>query len=970
MSVDPASSSREARFNEIVAAYLQAVQDGRAPDRDDLLARHPDLGADLRAFFVDHDRIRQAAAPLRPDEPTATEAPPDGSALGRVRYVGDYELLEEIARGGMGVVYRARQMSLNRLVALKMILAGQFASPADVQRFRTEAEAAANLDHPNIVPIYEVGEYDGQPYFSMKLVDGSSLSQKVPQLQGDLKAAARLVAVAARAVHYAHQRGILHRDLKPANILLDPNGVPHVTDFGLAKRVAGPGHPPGASLTQTGAIVGTPSWMPPEQAAGKKGLTTAADVYSLGAILYAVLTGRPPFEADTPLDTLLQVLEQEPERPGARNPKVDRDLETICLRCLEKEPERRYESAAALADDLEHWLADEPIRARPSSAVERGVKWVKRQRAVAGLWGLALLLSLVALVSLVGADRLVTLLLFAGVWLIVAFRFLRQQAHVRDAEERRVPGLRIALSRFFPLFRVCRGLVILAFGLIIVLGTLGRLVNLQLVPLWAVDPALRIAVGVALAFGVVIISVPIRALRDALQRQAASRPGAAPGPARPGEPVPVAGRRPTLAIGFWGRVILGALGGLVLAALFHRTLLPGQQGAWLDASLRVAAPLGLVVGAAFGALWAAYRGTPVAAVVTAAVAAGAVCVLLFSPRMAREDWLIIRFDSWFLLYIPAAVVAAAGAALAGGRGLKIPALAGVDLILFPLGLLAGLALFVCLAVLGGEVGLQAGGTVGRSVGELLGAAVGSMLGVGLMVAILRSPAVQAVASVAGMAGRRLVPTEARRRPVPRKLWVVVLGVLGLAVFTGLWLRVQDSPSVVLPPIRDARTLLQYVAKPGPGSAVALSPDGRLRLAGERDNTLRLWDVATGTELRRFGPGGVRVHAVAFAPDGHHVLSGYEDGTACVWDAETGQELRRFERHRQRVTGVAFALDGRRAVSGSYDGTVRWWDAETGRQLGVWRGNRYGVRIVGFTADGRHVLVGMSDGRGSLLELPK
>lgn len=322
--------------------------------------------------------------PARRVPPTPADVVP----ATRVRFFGDYDLLEEIDRGGMGVVYRARQVSLDRTVAVKMVLSGQFASEAEVRRFHTEAEAAASLDHPNIVPIYEVGEHEGQHYFSMPFVDGRSLAARVsdPTFEISCGAAARLVATVARAVHYAHQRGILHRDLKPGNILLDAQGEPHVTDFGLAKRVG-----LDSGMTASGSVVGTPHYMAPEQAAGKsKHLTTAADIYGLGAILYHLLTGKPPFEADTPLEVMRQVVEQEPKPPSSIRCHVDRNLETICLKCLEKDPQRRYGSAGALADDLERWLRHEAILARPAGAWKHAASWIKRHPAAAGLLGLCL----------------------------------------------------------------------------------------------------------------------------------------------------------------------------------------------------------------------------------------------------------------------------------------------------------------------------------------------------------------------------------------------------------------------------------------------------------------------------------------------------------------------------------------------------------------------------------------------------
>ncbi len=290
----------------------------------------------------------------------------------------------------MGVVYRARQVTLNRVVALKMILAGQLASAGDVKRFKTEAEAAGGLDHPNIVPIYEVGEFEGQHYFSMKLVEGGNLTSFSRDPKGNAHAPskiAHIVATIARAVHHAHRRGILHRDLKPANILLDDKGQPNITDFGLAKRVEGT-----SGMTQSGAIVGTPGYMAPEQVRAEKQLTTGVDVYGLGAILYELLTSRPPFTAKTPFDTLKEVLEREPVPPRSFDQAIDRDLETICLKCLRKEPAQRYASALELADELERYVRGEPILARPVGNLERTAKWVRRNPVVSAMMTAILLL--------------------------------------------------------------------------------------------------------------------------------------------------------------------------------------------------------------------------------------------------------------------------------------------------------------------------------------------------------------------------------------------------------------------------------------------------------------------------------------------------------------------------------------------------------------------------------------------------
>ena len=381
------ASIRTAALKELVLLdVFYRRQNGHSPAVGEYADPFPELNPTWLAEVVEGERG------VAPNAPTATggglrAAPP---AFVGERFAG-FKVLGEIARGAMGVVFRARQSAPNRVVALKMIRAGEFADPAEVRRFRQEAEAAATLDHPNIVSIYEVGECRGVQFYAMRLVEGGSLAVRMGELsvaKAHTRAEARqrqkkvgeLMAAAARAVNHAHQRFVLHRDLKPGNILLDASGAPHVTDFGLARRIG-----QDSTLTRTGAILGTPSYMAPEQAGGSAAVTTGADVYGLGAVLYELLAGRPPFAGADTLDTLFQVREREPVGPRAVCGWVDRDLETICLKCLEKDPNRRFASAAALADDLDRWRNGEPILARRAGQLERAVKWTRRNPAVASL---------------------------------------------------------------------------------------------------------------------------------------------------------------------------------------------------------------------------------------------------------------------------------------------------------------------------------------------------------------------------------------------------------------------------------------------------------------------------------------------------------------------------------------------------------------------------------------------------------
>jgi tetratricopeptide (TPR) repeat protein len=410
MSADP-------RVDDLLLCWEKLRQQGHTVSVEELCRDCPELIDEVRRRIEALDGVPRAA-PTTPDcAPTLLCPPPDdvltAPTLGappaapcRMPQVPGYDVLRELGRGGMGVVYEARQVQLGRRVALKMILVGNHASAAQRQRFRAEVEAVAHLQHPNVVQIHEVGEAEGLPYCALELVDGGSLADRLGGTPQPPREAAELVAVLAEAVQAAHARGFVHRDLKPANVLLTPNGTPKIADFGLAKRLDG-----APALTSTGVVLGTPCYMAPEQAAGKKEVGPAADVYALGAILYELLTGRPPFTGTTPLDTLVLVASTEPVPPSRLRPRVPRDLETVCLKCLQKDPARRYARAQDLADDLGRYLKGEPIRARPVPAWERALKWARRRPAaaallaVSGLAALALLLMGLAYNARLRAQR-------------------------------------------------------------------------------------------------------------------------------------------------------------------------------------------------------------------------------------------------------------------------------------------------------------------------------------------------------------------------------------------------------------------------------------------------------------------------------------------------------------------------------------------------------------------------------------
>jgi serine/threonine-protein kinase len=427
---------------EVLNAYLDGLHAGRKAQRDEILRARPDLAQAINCLeALDRfasDVIELKADEFKADEPlgeaaTVPLSPVDKATetgLALPRELGDYELLREIGRGGMGVVYQARQKSLRRMVALKIIHGCALASPDQIRRFAAEGQAAANLRHANIVRVLDSGQVEGIPYLAMDYIEGQSLAQCLARRPLERENAVRLLCAVARAVDYLHHQGIIHRDLKPSNILLDGEGQPIVTDFGLAKLLYDD-----SQLTQSGMAAGTPGYMAPEQAAGQSSRATpTSDVYSLGAILYELLTGRPPFIAETPLDVLIQVLEREPPSPRQLDRSIPRTLSQICLRCLEKDPANRYPSAAALADDLERYLKGESVEVSAGNPWLRLSRWARREPALASRLAVIAFFYGVELIDYYVLHRLedtfhysVTVVL--AIWIALSFAFQRLMRH-------------------------------------------------------------------------------------------------------------------------------------------------------------------------------------------------------------------------------------------------------------------------------------------------------------------------------------------------------------------------------------------------------------------------------------------------------------------------------------------------------------------------------------------------------------
>jgi WD40 repeat protein len=980
----------DAALDLVYNEFLLREELGEPPALEEFLHRFPEYTEALtlqvalhRALDPDPTAEGEGEVEVEAEEPVAArgegpparpgQAAPEPAATAGFPSVPGYEIVRELGAGGMGIVYLARQVGLKRRVALKMVLAGAHADAEQLERFHFEAEAAARLHHPNIVEIYEIGAREGCPYFSLEYVDGGTLAQRLTGQPHPARRAAELIHTLARAVHDAHQHGIIHRDLKPANVMLTADGVPKITDFGLAKQLDAD-----ARQTQTGTILGSPCYMAPEQALGKvREVGPATDVYALGAILYELLTGVPPFRADTALDTLQQLLVDEPVRPGRRRPGIPRDLETICLKCLEKAPHRRYATADALVDDLNRFLNYESIKARPLGVPARLWRWCRRKSSLAAALGLAAAAVLVA----VGiAVR------FAVYQYHAAARLADLLAEVQAGQRQ---NERLAANLAYEHGQalceqgdVGQGLLWLVRGL----GTAGQADAVRLQDALRANLAgwrsrlhtLAVRWEHAAPLHAVAVSPDGRTVltggEDGLARtwEAAT-----------GRPVGPTFRHPVRV----GAVAFSPDGRAVLLGCDDRTarLWDARTGRPLAPPLRHAlgvdavafSPDGRTVatGCADGAarLWDARTGQALGRpmrhdnrVVAVAFSPDHRVVLTASwdrtarlwdartgqplgPPLAHDEWVVA------VAFSPDGRIAVTGCYDRTARlwdvatrrpiGKPLPHLHCVSSVAFsPDGrtLLSG-----CL----------------DATARLWDAHTGQPIG-----SLLRHPHI--VSAVAFGRDGRSVVTVGFDKTV--RVWRIAradarvlshAGFIRQATFSpdgGTILSASMDRTARLWDARTGRPRGAAMIHQGAIEAVAFSPDGRAVVTGSFDKTARLWDARTGQPLGPALGHDDGIDAVAFSPDGRTVATGSNDHTARLWDAATSRPLGAPLRHGEQVKAVAFSPDGRAVATASYDRTARLWDARTGSPLGPPLRHRDWVTSVAFSPDGRAVLTASAD----------